>query len=271
MSRPSFLALPRPIVTCILRAESVNQAVSTIKNGEFDGAPAFAVHLEGFDRESLTDKNLHAIASATHRPVMFLRYRSNMRPGDTTSLTDDERADVLLRGIRCGAAAVDLTADMFDASPLEFTANPAAVDKQRRFIDDVHALGGECVMSSHIYEPRTCEQVLEQMKAVEARGADFAKIVTMVDTEEQFLDAIRTTLELHREMKIPFIHLCNGRFSRMHRFLSPALGNALTFCVWHYTEQYVSGQPPIQNMMTILQNYNWHIDYDIQEGPDHAI
>ena len=271
MSRPSFLALPRPIVTCIRRAETVNQAVSTIKNGEFDGAPAFAVHLEGFDRESLTDKNLHAIASATHRPVMFLRYRANMCPGDTTSLTDDERADVLLRCIRCGAAAVDLTADMFDASPLEFTANPAAVDKQRRFIDDVHALGGECVMSSHIYEPRTCEQVLEQMKAVEARGADFAKIVTMVDTEEQFLDAIHTTLELHREMKIPFIHLCNGRFSRMHRFLSPALGNALTFCVWHYTAQYVSGQPPIQNMMTILRNYNWHIDYDIQEGAEHAI
>ena len=270
MSRPSFLALPRPIVTCILRAESVSHAVSTIKNGEFDGAPAFAVHLESLKRESLTDDNFRAIASATHRPVMFLRYRT-MASEKTVAFSDDERADILMRAIRCGAAAVDITADMFDASALEFSARQEAIDKQRRFIDGVHAQGGECVMSSHIYEPRTCEQVLEQMKAVEARGADFAKIVTLVDTEEQFLDAIRTTLELRREMKIPFIHLCTGRFARIHRYLSPALGNALTFCVWHYTDQYVSSQPPIQNMMTILRNYNWHIDYELQEGPDHAI
>ena len=46
MSRPSFLALPRPIVTCILGEKTVEDAIATVKNGEFKGAPAFAIHLE---------------------------------------------------------------------------------------------------------------------------------------------------------------------------------------------------------------------------------
>lgn len=32
-------------------------------------------------------------------------------------------------------------------------------------------------MSSHIYEPRTCEQVVAHLKAAEVRGADFVKML----------------------------------------------------------------------------------------------
>jgi len=38
------------------------------------------------------------------------------------------------------------------------------------------------------------------------------------------------------------------------------LGNHLTFCVQRYTERFVTPQPPLQNMLSILSSANWHID-----------
>ncbi len=258
MKKRSFASLQRPIITCILCERTVEEAIATIKNGEFAGAHAFAIHLEALGSSNLTDENMHRIAEATRHPIMFLHYRGSEKW--PCSFTDEERAEVLKRAIKCGASAIDITADMFCASPLEFTNDSDAVARQRRCIDEVHDMGGEVVMSSHIYEPRTCEQVLEHLKAVESRGADFAKIVTMANTEEEFVEAIRTTLALRKEMRIPFIHLCGGKFALPHRYLSPSLGNALTFCVQRYSADFTTVQPPLQNMLGILERYNWHID-----------
>ena len=258
MAKKLFTSLPRPIVTCIMREPNAASAIATIRNGEFDGAHAFALHLEDWKREEMTEANFRRVIDATHRPVMFLRYR-DVQP-TPQSMSDEERVDVLTLAVECGAAAVDFTADTFDPSPLEFTAKPEAVDRQRRAIDRVRQLGGEVVMSSHIYEARTCEQVLEHMKAVEKRGPDFAKIVTIANTEEEYLEAVKTTLALRKEMKVPFIHLCGGKFALPHRYLSPMLGNHLTFCVQRYTERFVTPQPPLKNMLNILNSANWHID-----------
>lgn len=258
MTKKAFSLLPRPVVACILGEPTVDRDIATIKNGEFEGAPAFAVHLEPLGSKNLTEDNFRRIAGATRKPVMFLHYRGTDRY--PSALTEEERVDVLRCAVRCGAAAVDITADTFDPSPLEFTQNPAAVDRQRAFIDEVHGMGAEVVLSSHIYEARTCEQVLASMQAMAQRGADFVKIVTMADTEAEFLEAIKTTLALRRALRVPFIHLCGGNFALPHRYLSPSLGNALTFCVQRYSESYVTVQPPLHNMMTILKQYNWHID-----------
>lgn len=86
-----------------------------------------------------------------------------------------------------------------------------------------------------------------------------------MNTEEEFLEAIRTTMTLRRELKTPFIHLNNGKFARMHRYISPALGNSLTFCVWHYSKDNASEQPPMKNMTTILNHYNWCIEQEEEE------
>ena len=255
MSRPSFLALPRPVVTCILGEKTVDDAVATMKNGEFQGAPAFAIHLEKLPREALTDDNFRRIAGCTRRPVMFLRYRAD------GIFTDEERVELLTRAAACGAAAVDFTADTFDPSPMEFSEKPEAIDRQRRAIDRVHELGAEVVMSSHITDQsRTCEQVVSHLLAVEKRGADFVKIVTRADTEEEFLEAVRTTMVLRRELKKPFIFLCGGKFALPMRYLCPSLGNALTFCVEKYSAAFTTGQPPLENMQRILKSYNWHIN-----------
>ena len=258
MKRPSFLALPRPVVCCILKEKTVEDAIATIRSGEYKGAPAFAIHLEGLPNSALTYDNFKRIAGCTRHPVMFLRYRHD------NSLTDEERVDVLKEAVRAGAAAVDFTADTFDPSPMEFSEKPEIVERQKRLIDEVHEMGAEVVMSSHIISPeigaRTCEQVVSQLKAVEARGADYAKIVTLANTEEEFLEAVKTTMVLRREMKVPFIHLCGGKFALPQRFIGPTLGNALTFCTDHYTGMFTTTQPPIVNMLSVLNSVNWRIE-----------
>lgn len=254
MKRRSFLALPRPIVTCILHENTVAENIATIRNGEYKGASSFAIYIDGFSKEELTDESFRKIVDCTPCPIMFLRYRT----GD--SMTDQDRVDLLTRAVTCGAAAVDFTGDTFDPSPREFTTNPKAIEQQMRAIDRVHELGGEVVMSSHMAEPRTCEQVVEHLKSFEARGVDFAKIVTTADTEEEFLEAMKTHMTLRREMKIPFIFLCNGKFAQITRYFGPALGNGLTFAVERYTPTFTTAQPILENMLKVLNNYHWNIN-----------
>lgn len=115
-------------------------------------------------------------------------------------------------------------------------------------------------MSSHIQRARRCDEVVQQMLAIEKRGCDIAKIVTVADTEDEFVDAIKTTLALRRTLKVPFIHLCSGAFARPQRLLGPTLGSMLTFCVQRYSSDYISVQPPVVNMLAALKNLNWSID-----------
>lgn len=253
----SFLKLKQPIVCCIMGEPSVERALATIGNAVYDGAQAYAIHLEYLGKENHTDDNLTRLASATNKPFMFLHYR-NVK--GTVPYTDEERVALLTRAVRCGATAIDFTADTFDPSPLEMTYSTKAIDQQKWAIEAVHKLGGEVIMSSHItQESRTCEQVLEQMSEIESRGCDIAKIVTNADTEEAFTEGIKTTMALRKVMKIPFIHLLTGRFAVPHRFISPTLGNCLTFCVQKYSDTYCTVQPPVRNMNAVLTNINWHI------------
>ena len=259
--RPSFLALPRPAVACIQAASRVDEALATIRNGEFDGADAFAIHLRFPRPEMLTRENLAGIAASTKKPVMFLLYRGDAQW--PCAPTDEDRAEVMALAIEAGGAAVDITGDMFDESPLEITRKSEAVEKQMRFIERIHRLGGEIVLSSHIAQARSLEQVVEHLLTFEKRGADYVKIVTKADTEAEFVEAVETTLALRHALKTPFIHLCGGEFARPHRFLAPTLGCALTFCVERYTPSFTTAQPPLRAMKSVLGNVQWHIDQTI--------
>jgi 3-dehydroquinate dehydratase len=151
------------------------------------------------------------------------------------------------------------------ASPREITHDKEAVDKQKRLIDLIHGKGAEVVISSHMNEALSPEQVLEHLQAFELRGADVVKIVTAINTEEEFSEAVRATMLLRRELKTPFIHLCNGTFGRLHRFLGPALGVSIVFAVHRYESRNPMTQPTIQAMKTVFENLHWHID-DIQKS-----
>ena len=40
-----------------------------------------------------------------------------------------------------------------------------------------------------------------------------------------------------KELKVPFVQLCNGKFAYLQRYFGPALGSMLTFTVPYYDEK----------------------------------
>jgi hypothetical protein len=67
-------------------------------------------------------------------------------------------------------------------------------------------------------------------------------------------------MALKRELKTPFIHLCNGKFSRLHRFMGPALGVSILFAVYRYEPRYGMTQPTIRAVKAVLDNLHWNIN-----------
>ena len=253
--KPSFLGKPYPVITGIMDGQTPQELIAESRNAEFDGAHGIAVDLRDLKPEFRNRESLQAVVDSVHLPFMFLFYR-----GDKwRDSGDDERQELLFAAADVGASMVDVMGDLYDPSPMELTRDAGAIDRQRRLIDKFHAKGAEVVVSSHMACSRTTEQVLEHMRQLEARGPDVVKIVTTVDTPDELAEAFRTTLALKRELKVPFIHLCNGKFSRPHRFLGPALGVSILFAVSRYEPRYGMTQPTIRAMKAVLDNIHWNI------------
>lgn len=197
-----------------------------------------------------------ALPEAFGAAYLFLFYEARLRAGDT----------VLMQAGASGLASVVIPmARAFGARVLTTVLNEKVAEsivhlKADRVIDTSREDLAEVIMSSHIQRARRCDEVVQQMLAIEKRGCDIAKIVTVADTEDEFVDAIKTTLALRRTLKVPFIHLCSGAFARPQRLLGPTLGSMLTFCVQRYSSDYISVQPPVVNMLAALKNLNWSID-----------
>jgi 3-dehydroquinate dehydratase len=252
----SFLNKPYPVITGIMAGQTPQELIAEARNAEFAGAQGIAIDLSDLKPEFRNTESLKGVIDSVALPFMFVFYRNDR----WNNSSDEARQEVLLTAADAGASMIDVMGDLYDPSPMEITHNSAAIDKQKKLIDKIHAKGADVVMSSHMSCSRTTQQVLEHMKEVESRGPDVVKIVTCVNTADELAEALRTTLTLKRELKVPFIHLCNGLYSRPHRFIGPALGTAIFFAVSRYEPRYGMGQPTIQSMRTVLDNIHWNIN-----------
>jgi len=252
----SFLNRPKPVIAGIMAGQTPQELIAEAKGAEADGAQGIAITLADLKPEFRNPEALKSVIEAVPLPFMVFFYRDDK----WRNSSDDERQELLLAAANVGASMIDVMGDLYDPSPMEITRSPAAIDKQKRLIDRIHAQGADVVISSHMACPRTTEQVLEHMLALEARGPEVVKIVTTVDTEEELAEAFRTTLTLRRELRTPFIHLCNGKLSRPHRFLGPALGVAIVFAVHRHKPGSAMTQPTIRAMKAVLDNLHWSIN-----------
>lgn len=260
--RPSFLRLQAPYLAAIVAEATPEQAIATILSFEHDGAEAFVVDLASWDRAALTRDVLSRVFHCTGRPMMPLCYRSgNLAAG---TLDDDARADLMLLALDAGAAGCDLMGDLYAPAPRERTRDRRAIDKQKRLIERVHAKGAVALLSSHAQsEFIPAEGVLEHLQDFVSRGADIAKIVVRADTEDELLEAFRTSVLLKRQLKAPFVHLCSGRYGRLQRLVAPSLGAALTFGVRGVSEH--APQPLVSAARRVLDELNWHRHYPAGE------
>ena len=257
-NRPSFVNLPKPIITGIIFCPTPEETIAAVRNAELDGAAAFDVNLRHLAPEYRNEESLRRIFSVSRKPFMCTYYRAKGNEADNED--DDARQLVLEQAIRAGVSIVDVMGDLFDPSPFELTMKPEAIEKQMKLIEHYHSMGAEVVISSHMKEHRTPDEILEHLREQERRGADMVKIVSGVNSEEELVDAIRTSMLLKRELKIPYIHLSNGSYASLHRYIGPILGGCLSFCQPCYDKYHQNNmQPLVKSLKTVLDNITWRL------------
>ncbi len=255
--KPSFLNHPRPLITCMIIKENPDEVRYTVKNSIYDGADALGIQLEKIAPQYRTEENYQKMfAAAAGRPIYITSYRSQ----NNESLTDDERVENLLMGLRCGATLGDVMGDVYDPSDMELTRNPVAIDKQMRLIDKIHEMGKEVLMSSHILKFTPAETVLEVAYEQQKRGADIVKIVTAGDSVEEEMENLRITTLLKKELDVPFLFLSGGTHTKIHRMIGPQLGCVSYLCVQEHYEFAVPTQPTIKAAKAVRDNLDYMPD-----------
>lgn len=250
-----FLTNYRPTVTVMIQSETAANAINTIRNAVYEGADAFGLQIFRLAHEER--KHLKEIySSSAGRPF----YITNYRYGYNKGLSDEECMQGLIEGLKLGGMLGDVMGDTFDKTPNELTKNPIAVDKQRKLIEEIHNMGKEVLMSSHLYRYAEAEEVLEIAYEHQKRGADIAKIVTAANSEEEEAENIRITSLLKKELDIPFLFLSGGTHYKVHRLVSPMLGSCMSLCVQQYDELATKSQPPLRFVRFVTDNMDYMPD-----------
>ena len=252
--RPSFFDRSAPVVTSIIRGQTPGEIIKWAAASETDGAQGIAVDLERYRPEFRTVEDFRMIMAPFDLPFMFFAYRDDKF---AKVQSDDARQEVLLAAAEAGAAVIDVMADLYDPQPMQLTYDPVAVDKQKRLFDRIRERGAAAELSCHTPCALTCEQTLEMMTAMEARGADLVKIVTKANSMDELAEAFKTSAELYRTLKVPYIHLVSGAFARPHRIAAATLGGAIVFAVHHYEKNKEITQPTIKEMVAALEMINF--------------
>ena len=249
-----FLIPGRPTLCVMIKSRMTSEIIRDIRLALEEGCDAFGLQMESMLPECRTETDFCDIFNAMEdKPA----YVTNYRRGNTKSAADDEYlAKELITALECGGDLIDIRADMFYPTSSEMTYNPAAVEKQIRFIEEVHKLGGQVIMSSHVLKFIRTDEVLEIAREQRRRGADIAKIVTAADTESELLENLRISTCLKDKLGIPSLFLCGGSASRKHRLLGPLLGSDIYLVVQESADS-PEGQPKLKDAKRLLLMMNY--------------
>ena len=237
-----FSDVSNPKLTVMIGGATAHNIIDVMKKSIIQGAEAFCILWAGIAPEDKTSDGIKRILDAANgMPCYMTNY---IRDNSQCELSDDYLAEQLLEMARLGADLIDVRTDMFCRSKDEITRDFAAVEKQKKLISEIHSLGSEVLMSTHIFGYRSPQNVLEIATLQQNRGVDIAKIVTMANSEKEQEDAFRTNLLLRDQLNIDFLFLCNGTNCKRHRLLGSFLGSCMYLCVENSRTQ--ENQPTIE-------------------------
>ena len=247
----SFLNQDKPLKTMMIQSDNLEYIYQMIGKGHHLNADAFGLQVEKLPKELCTTDNLKKIFEVMDRPVYVTSYRRKWE----NPPTDDELAEILKNIAKAGGTLVDVMGDYFDKHPDELTEDPVAVEKQKKLIRELHELGAEVLMSSHVLRFIPAERVLEIALAQQERGADIVKIVTRADTPEEEVENLRIITLLKKELKVPFLYLCGGDHNRLVRRIGPMLGACMWLCVPEYNEYATKSQPELKKLNKVIEGF----------------
>ena len=248
-----FLVSGRPTVTAMLRSTTLEGLLSEIERVKEEGTDAFGFQIDLLRVEDRSPEAYRAIFGAMSAPC----YTTNYARPNFDRFDDEELTRELLLALECGATLLDIRHDLYDRQPDELSYDPVAVERQKALIEEIHARGGEVLMSAHVLRYQTPEQVLAIAKEQKARGADIAKIVIDANNDEELAECFRASLLLKSELGIPCLFLCNGTHCIRHRRLAPAVAGDMFLVVEPNLRK--ENQPPIDLAKDVLRLSGYEI------------
>lgn len=249
MIKKSFLQYKKPLLTCMVQAETPERIKELINASLPEGAEAFGMQFCRLRSEYRTWEVYKELLESTSLPIYVTNYRQY---GSNAGKSDDTLAAELLELAECGATLCDVMGDYFNPCEGELTMDEKAVKEQMKLIDELHARGAEVLMSSHVFKFTPAERVLKIALEHQKRGADICKIVTGAKNMEEQIENMRIINLLKENLEIPFLFLA-GEECRIMRHIGGALGNCMTLCVHEYDELATRTQPLLCDMKKIRE------------------
>ena len=148
-------------------------------------------------------------------------------------------------------------ADMFCETEPQITYDRQAVRRQMELIDRIHSVGGQVLMSSHLWKFYSTEFLLETVLEMKRRGADIVKIAMRVDSQEEMIAACQQTAILNKALGIPFLMINMGDHGKAHRVIGPVFGSCMLLCVQQYTPNGHKEKPLLRACRDIYNNFDY--------------
>lgn len=243
----AFLQERRPLLTVMMQCREPETIIARVRNGLALGAEAFGLQVESLNPEFKTEEIFKKLFSEMRGKPCYV---TNYRTGSNRGKSDEALGEELLALASYSHLLCDVMGDLYCPHPEELTEDPVAIEKQMKLIDQIHEMGSEVLMSSHILKFTPAERVLEVALEQKRRGADIIKIVTGADSMEQQIENLRITNLLKEELGAPFLFLSGGECS-IHRRLGMKLGCCMALCVYEHDDLSTDTQPLLQTMKTI--------------------
>ena len=249
----AFLEKQGPLLTVMMQCAAPETVIYRVRNALAIGADAFGLQVESLKPEFRTEEVYQRLFSEMRgKPCYVTNYRSGYNRGKTDEVLGEE----LLYLASQSHLLCDVMGDLYCPHPEELTEDAAAIEKQMKLIDQLHSMGSEVLMSSHILKFTPAERVLEVALEQKRRGADIIKIVTGADTMEQQIENLRITNLLKTELGAPFLFLSGGECS-IHRRLGIKLGCCMALCVYEHDALSTATQPLLQTMKCIRDSIDF--------------
>lgn len=274
---PSFAGLDVMVCSMILE-RTPDEAIRAIRKAEAKGAFGFMIYVTCLDPEYRNFDDLQRIMHCTDKPILAIAYNnSTFIP---QNIGYEEMAELLKLSVRAGAAAVDMQSFMWDdfntttatlkankayfenlgydmsfadANPKEISGNLDALRMQKQFIDEIHALGGEVLISIHANVQMNASQIVAMAKFAEQNGADIVKMVLGGNTKETVIEHLKACIELEKPGVLNAKFSVHGQ-SSLSRLMGPMFGSYIAFCVDEYTQAQTTIQIDLQTMVDIMNS-----------------
>lgn len=255
-----------PALAGVIRERTAQSAIAEIKNCIYNGADMIDLHISCLENAD----SLKAIINASKLPVLALNYNKKYDWSDC-GFSEEEREKSFVDAISAGAAGIDMQGYTFDekskngffgedkysftkGNPKEIVTDAGIISRQCEFIEKIHFMGAEVLLSCHPGISMKCEQVVDLALFLEKRNPDIIKIVTFAADENDLAESFKAMIMLKKEVKTEVCYHMSGATGSLSRIVNPVLGGHIVFCVAGYNEGSTMEQLDLRTARAAIDN-----------------